>query len=222
MSGSPIQISSLATQLEHIAQDAWISTAGLMVEYDPEAISTIALLLEYIPPTYGEADILTSSSLVASGSVIKPSFVYGEADIITSSSLVSIGNIAYLPRLTNISTMYEYQFPATGLTNISVMYEYAPPISGGNVNIVTSSSMIINADNYTDHHAEVDIITTSSFVPLVRGTINAFSNIITTSELISEPGGVTYARTHVITETEMISIGKKLKGGNPWYYYAQL
>lgn len=169
---------------------------------------------------YGQGNILTSSSMIILNNAIRGT----EANIITSSSLVSVGNIAYLPRLTNISTMYEYQFPPTGLTNISVMYEYAPPppILAGDVNIITSSSMVVAGENYTDHHAEVSVITTSSFVPQVKSLINAFADIITTSELISEPGGVTYAKTHIITETEMISIGNKLKGGNPWYYYAQL
>lgn len=220
MSGSPIQISNVATQLEHIGQDAWISTTGLMLEYDPEAISTVGLMLEYVPPIYREADIVTSSSLVSVGNITTPP-TYAESNIVTSSSLVAIGSIDGLPKLTNISTMYEYQFPATGLTNISVMYEYTSAISG-EAHIITSSSMVVSAENYTEHHVEVDIITTSSFVSAVKNSINAYADIITESTFNSIPGGTTYARASILTESEMITIGNEIKGGNPWYYYAQL
>jgi hypothetical protein len=90
MSGSPTIISTVGTQIEHSPKDAWITNAGLQLEYDIFSLPTVALQLEYIPPIYGEADIITTSSLVPvpQKGEGKESFT----DIITTSNLVIISN----------------------------------------------------------------------------------------------------------------------------------
>jgi hypothetical protein len=103
MSGSPVNVSTVGAQIEHIGKDAWITSAGVQLEYDIFSLSTVALQVEYIPPEFIEGNIVTTSNFNSSGCVIEATMISG--DIETNSSLVVNGGKGSLsPISSNILT----------------------------------------------------------------------------------------------------------------------